>query len=122
MADNIDHNTHTVDGVNTLMVWGSPGIKCASRKIPCVEVTIEDVAVAKVGIQFYKNVERFNIKYEKLPEISKDDKTDKLLKLSCLLYPTAPAWNGTMQLVHHGEYPGKSSINCLPMIDMDPTN
>ena len=27
-----------------------------------------------------------------------------------------------MQLVHHGEYPGKSSINCLPMIDMDPTN
>ena len=27
-----------------------------------------------------------------------------------------------MQLVHHGEYPGESSINCPPMIDMDPTN
>ena len=27
-----------------------------------------------------------------------------------------------MQLVHHGEYPGHSSINVLPMIDMDPTN
>ena len=39
--------------------------------IPCVEVTAEDVAaVAKVGIHFYKNVERFNIKYEKLPELA----------------------------------------------------
>ena len=27
-----------------------------------------------------------------------------------------------MQLVHHGEYPGHSSIKFLPMIDMDPTN
>ena len=39
------------------------------------------------------------MKYEKLPEISKDDNsrnTDILWKLSGLLYPTAPAWNGTM--------------------------
>ena len=27
-----------------------------------------------------------------------------------------------MQLVHHGEYPGHSSIMFLPIIDMDPTN
>ena len=27
-----------------------------------------------------------------------------------------------MQLVHHGEYPGHSSIIFLPMIDMDPKN
>ena len=63
-------------------------------------MTADDVAaVAIVGIHFYKNVERFNIKYEKLSEISKDDNsrnTHILLKLSCLLYPTAPAWNGTM--------------------------
>ena len=61
----------------------------------------------KVGIHFYKNVERFNINYEKLLEISKDDNsrnTDILWKLSCLIYPTAPAWYGIMQLVHHGEY------------------
>ena len=91
----------------------------------CVKVTAEDVAVAKVGIHFYKNVERFNIKYENLQEICKDDNssnTDIHWKLSCLLYPTASDWNGTMQLVHHGEYPGESLINCLPMIDMDPTN
>ena len=59
----------------------------------------EDVAaVPKVGNHFYKNVERFNIKYEKLTAISKDDNsrnTHILWKLSCLLYPTAPALNGT---------------------------
>ena len=78
MADNIDHNTQTLDGLNTFHDMGmikaaTPSIKCTSRIIPCVEVTAEDVAVAKCGIHFYKNVERFNIKYEKLSEISKDD-------------------------------------------------
>ena len=130
MTDKIDHNTQTHDGLNTFHGMGmiiavTPGIKCTSRIILCVEVTAGDVAVAKVCIHFYKNVERFNINYGKLPEISKDDNsrnTDILWKLSCLLYPAAPTWNGTMQLVHHGEYPGQSSITFLPMIDMDPTN
>ena len=104
MADNMDHNTQIIDGLSTFhgmrMIEDiSPGIKCTSRIIPCVEVTAEDVAVAKVSIHFYKNGETFHIKYEKLPEISKDDNsrnTDILWKLSGLLYPTAPAWNGTM--------------------------
>ena len=130
MADNIDHNTQTHDGLNTFHGMGmiiavTPGIKCTSSIIICVEVTAEAVAVAKVDIHFYKNVERFNINYGKLPEISKDDNsrnTGILWKLLCLLQPTAPAWNGTMQLVHHGEYPSQSSITVLPMIDMDPTN
>ena len=130
MADNIDHNTQTLYGLITFHGMGmikavTPAIKCTSRIIPCVEVTAEDVAVAKVGIHFYKNVQRFNINYEKLSEISKDDNsinTDTLWKLSGLLYPTAPAWNSIMQLVHHGEYPGQYSINFLPVIDMNPTN
>ena len=85
MADNIDHNKHTLDGLNTFHGMGmvkavTPGIKCTSRIIPCVEVTAEDFAVAKVGI-----VEGFNINYEKLSEVSKDDNsrnTDTLWKLS----------------------------------------
>ena len=117
MAYNIDHNTQTLDGLNTFHGMGmikavTPGIICTRRIIPCVEVTAEDVAVAKVGIHFYKNVERFNINYEKLLETIKDDisrNTDILWKLSCLLYPTAPAWNDIMHLVHHGEYPSQSS-------------
>ena len=67
----------------------------------------------------------FNIKYDKLTAISKEENsrnTQILWKLSCLLYPTTPAWNDTIQLVHHEEYPGQSSINVQPMIDMGPTN
>ena len=90
IADNIDHNTQLLDGLNTFHGMGmiqavTPGIKCTPRIIPCVDVTADDVAaVAKVGIHFNKNVERFNIKYEELPEISKDDNsrnTDILGKL-----------------------------------------
>ena len=63
----MDHNTQILDGLNTfhgirMIKAVTPGIKCTSRIFPCVEVTAEDVAVAKNGIHFYKNVERFNIK------------------------------------------------------------
>ena len=83
------HTTKTLDGLNTFYGTGTisavtPGIKCTPRIISCLAVTAEDVvAVAKVDIHFYKNVESFNIKYEKLPEIGKDDtfrNTDKLWK------------------------------------------
>ena len=63
---------------------------------------------------------------KKLPEIGKDDhsrNTDILLNLSWLLHYKTPAWKGTMQLVHHGEYPDQSvSSIFFRMIDMDPTN
>ena len=31
-----------------------------------------------------------------------------------------PAWFGMMQMLHDGPYIGKSSIEFLPMIDLDP--
>ena len=31
-------------------------------------------------------------------------------------------WSGVTQMVHHGVYPGKSSIVFLPIVDLDPTN
>ena len=70
VADNIDHNAQTLDGLNTFHGMGvisavTPGIKCTSRVIPRVTVTAEGVAaVAKVVNHFYKNVQRFNIKFE----------------------------------------------------------
>ena len=63
----IDYNTQTRDGLKTFHGMGmisavTPGIKCTSRKIPRAAVAAEDVvAVAKVVIHFYKNVERFKI-------------------------------------------------------------
>ena len=63
-------NIQTVDGLNIFYGMGmikavTPGIKCTSRIIPCAEVTVEDVAIAKVGIHFYKNVDQAQDKYNR---------------------------------------------------------
>ena len=38
---------------------------------------------------------------------------------SLLLQSPRPSWSGTMQMLHHGGYPGESSVMFLPMIDLD---
>ena len=59
IADKIDQNTQSLDGLNTFHGMGmikavTPGIKCTLKIIPCLEVTAEDVAaVTNVGIHFY---------------------------------------------------------------------
>ena len=45
---------------------------------------------------------------------------DVLWKASLLLQSPRPAWSGMMQMLHDGPHPGKSSIEFLPMIDLDP--
>ena len=126
MADNIDHNTLAVDGLNTLHGMGmikavTPGIECISRIIPCVEVTVEDVAVAKVDIMLKGSISNMK-NFQKLA---------KMIILGTLIYFgsyhvcfTLQLQPGMvlMQLDHHGEYPGESSIYFLPMIDTDHTN
>ena len=57
MANKIDHNTQTLDGLNTFHGMGmikavTPGIKCTSRISPCVEVTAEDVELPKLAFTF----------------------------------------------------------------------
>ena len=106
-------HTHTLDGLNTFHGMGmikavTPGIKCTSRVILCVEVTAECVQqLPKLVFTFTRMLKGSisNIK-KKLPEISKHDNsrnTDTLWRTSYLLYPTAQAWTGTLQLVHHGK-------------------
>ena len=33
-----------------------------------------------------------------------------------------PGWNGYLQMISIGQYPGQSAVNMLPIIDLDPTN
>ena len=47
---------------------------------------------------------------------------DIFWELSWLLHPTTPAWNDAIKMVHHGEYSGQSSVNVMPMKNIDPTN
>ena len=86
MADNIDHNTQTLDGLNTFHGMGmikavTPSIKCTSRIIPCVEVTAEDVAaVTKVGIHFYKELKSSILDVKILQQLA------KMIILGTLIY------------------------------------
>ena len=65
------------------------------------------------------------VTYERLHSFKAKDPTahlDVLWKSSVMFGSLRPAWSGTMQLVHHGRHPGKSSVMFLPIIDMNPND
>ncbi len=131
-ADNVDHNSRTLDGHNTFHGMGmivaiTPENQCA-KPIPRVKVTYKDVAiVGRVPIHFHKQ-ERLGteaIKFENLCSFkaqNQEANLDILWKTSILFGSPRPSWSGMMQFVHHGDHPGKSSVMFLPMIDMNPTD
>lgn len=92
--------------------------------------TIEDVkAVGSIEIKPYYgelNIDK-NLTYKELPTLLHSDhhfNTDLLIKITWPLRSERPSWSGTMQTIHHGAHPGKSSLTILPIIDMqasDPT-
>ena len=96
VADNIDHNSQTLDSLSTfhsiVMISAvTPGIKCTSRIVPHKAVTAEDVAaVAKIDFPFNMNAEMFSVKNGKLTETGKNDQfrnTDILWSLSWQFKP-----------------------------------
>ena len=61
-----------------------------------------------------------SFKFEKLKEHSFVDNTKLLGTLwqsAWILKPNQPQWNGFMQSVLDGSYPGKSTVHIMPMID-----
>ena len=134
MADNVDHNIRTIDGLNTfhgmgMIVSVTPGSQTSTR-VPRVSVTPKDVvAVGRINIRHLTSPRDGldTLRYEVLQdEMEKDRSTnlDLLWKLSLTLRSPRPAWSGMMQAVHTGVHPGQSSVFLLPMIDMnssDPT-
>ena len=130
-ADNVDHNTRTLDGHNTFHGMGmiavvTPGTNF-SRNVAWHKVTPEEIsATGKVEIHpcgpRQVNVE---IKYKDLALLRAENPTanlDILWKTSLLFGNPRPSWNGMMQLVHHGRHQCKSSVMFLPMIDMNPSD
>ena len=62
--------------------------------------------------------------FEKLPMIGCNDPTsnlDLIWKCSIIFGKERPNWAGTMQMVHKGVHPGKSSVMFLPIIDINPS-
>ena len=130
-ADNVDHNSRTLDGTGTFHGMGiiatvTPGTK-STKAIPRREVRSTQIAqTGRIPILHYNGPREDPQKlvYRDLENLKVKDRTanlDLLWKLTLpLLRSPRPGWSGTMQNVCLGAHPGKSSIVFLPMIDMDP--
>ena len=129
IADNVDHNLATLDGTGTFHGMGiiaavTPGTR-AKNHIPKANVTAADIAaVGRINIQYFKIPPALPpLTYLPLVLLEAEDPTaqlDVLWKSSLLLHSPRPAWPGMMQMLHHGQHPGKASVMFLPMIDLDP--
>lgn len=133
VADNVDHNLRTLDGRNTFHGMGiisiHPAIEKTNTKIPRIKVNLQDLkAIGSVDIVPYiqKMTPATSLFYRKLTEtVTKDSYSDLdlLWKVSWSQGDAIrPGWSGMMQLIHQGKHSVKSTVNFLPIIDMDPTD
>ena len=132
-ADDIDHNLRTIDGKNTFHGMGI--ISCITpehKEIRTIarrtNVSLAEIVdLSHINIKFYspQNTHIDDVIFTYLPDPEKDINScniDLLWNVSWLLHPNTPLWSGAMQLIQKGVYPGKSTINLLPMIDLEPTD
>ena len=132
VADNVDHNTCTLDGTGTFHDMGiiaavTPGIKTC-KPVPRISVSSKDIAACgRINICAWEpKKDVSNWKYEIVRSMQCNqtyDPFDLLWKASCLYKPPmSSSWSGMMQAIHNGDHPGKSSVHFLPMIDMNPSD
>lgn len=133
VADNVDHNTGTIDGRGTFHGMGIiASITPASnvkRQIPRVVASTEDVnAVGKIRIHYFNQhgIRNSMLTFSDLDNMSSvDDPTcmlDFFMKLRRPMSKVMPSWSGVMQTVQTGFHTGKSSVIFLPMIDLNPSD
>ena len=132
VADNVDHNSCTIDAYNTFHGMGILASVTkgtfSSQRVPRMKVDTQDILRAsRIPIHYHEAVGEIvsSIKYNPLISVEAIDPTenfDIIWRTSVLFRPRRPNWSGMMQVLHHGEHPGKASFVFLPMIDMDPNN
>jgi len=128
-ADNVDHNSRTLDGHGTFhdmgMIVAITPETSSGQSIPRAKVTSLDVtAVGRVQIHFHKEESHgmSAVTYQKLLDLKAHncyENLDVLWKTSIIFRSPRPAWSGMMQFVHQGDHPGKASVKFLPIIDMN---
>lgn len=129
MADNVDHDTRTLDGKNTFHGMGiiaafTPQIKNL-KAVKRTDASIEQVrAIGTIPIITYEgDTTADNLTFEKLNELDGCDLQEKIdFLLSVTWGAKRPSWAGFMQSINHGSHSGKSSITILPMIDLNPSD
>jgi len=133
VADNVDHNSRTLDGLNTFHGMGiisckTPGQK-TSWNIPRTDANYSQLSEANIEIKYYKPSEASvpPIKFNELTEISPKNKNffhsaNLLIKSVWIARQTRPNWSGFMQTFQQGTHPGAANVTFLPMIDMAPSD
>ena len=136
VADNVDHNTDTLDGKQTFHGMGM--ISCLTpkatgffgRKILRKDVSAEDISnLGKVNISYFKPCSQnamAKLRFSELQDLRSPAsgllKVDLIVKAVWSLRSPIPSWAGTMQAISKGEFTGQSSIQFLPIIDMNPSD
>ncbi|KAK3092092.1 hypothetical protein FSP39_025112 [Pinctada imbricata] len=130
VADNVDHNSCTVDGHGTFHGMGiigsfTPGSKF-NRVIPRNDLSKESILEAgTIDVLFYKRPQTKEQHFIKLREMDVDDDFWFAYLLCNVLWPLRTpriSWSGFMQMFRSGQYPGKSSTVFFPMIDLPPSD
>ena len=129
VADNVDHNSDTIDGLNTFHGMGI--IACVTNPRNIQLPAIKRTTTTSSDIVDMANIERkyFNFSRDIKPlmmfnEIRCDVALDNtkvlgnLWQYAWLVTPIKPLWNGFMKASHDGPHSGKTAIHFEPMIDM----
>ena len=126
MADNVDHNVCTLNGLNTFHGIGiiatiTPKVD-SSIIVPKKIVSSDSlIQIGRIEIKFIeRRIGHSPIKYQKLKHLFCEEDNTISLFWSCtwLLKPKRLLWNGFMQMVHIHSYPGESSVPFMPIIDL----
>lgn len=133
VADNVDHNSCTLDGHDTFHGMGiiasvTPG-SYTSVPIRRMTVTSDDLRnLVKIDLFHYRQLTNnmSSMRYPTLGKITdKEYPLEKFDQLTGILRPLKspmPSWSGLMHMVMKGRYPGKSTVTYLPMIDLNPSD
>lgn len=118
-----------MDGNDTFhgmgMIAGiTPATNCQEPISRCIVSGEELKQLAKIDITYYKppTNSMASLFYQELDDLNVIDTTRLVDFLSAISWPLrAPTtgWSGFMQMIRDGEYPGKSDVVFLPMIDMN---
>ena len=144
-ADNNDHNVKTIDGKGSLHAMGiivsTTGGNFSEMKrglpsIPRQRRLLASELVRNKGVPLleYHHPQDVTglsqLKFKKFSDLQTtlDRPVDCYLDLlwHALYFKRSvvprPGWNGYMQMISTGQYPGQSAVNMLSIIDLDPTN
>lgn len=133
VADNVDHNSCTLDGHDTFHGMGiiasvTPG-SYTDTPIRRMTVSADDLRnLGKIDVYHYRQPTNImsTMQYQTLEHFTeKEYPMEKFDQLTGILRPLKsplPSWSGLMNMVMKGTYPGKSNITFLPMIDLNPND